>query len=181
MTGGTPFIIPKPRDEDKNLIRDIQRQLAEGTMPFDISVMPLSPQLKHIITGCCNPDPFLRLPAPYVAELLSDLMFRNPPIIECDYPALQSTQRHILSRVLALRDMSSSDKKATPPENITEQDAKVLKDSSNQEMDPTSCFLFGAAIWYDIVPVSIYDAEVTEPIGNRPHSKGELFRTNLRA
>jgi hypothetical protein len=162
--GTFPFSIHPADASSSTTIDTIKRKLAEGILPWGDDANQGWDDVYTIVRGCWNSTPSLRPPAAYVAQALLDLYARrsitNKPSPADEIP--EAVKNSVFQMIVSKRAHLSA---TSVPRDV----ALMLERSVATRNDPRSSFLLGAAIWWDLVPVDMFNDGKSEHLEKPPY------------
>jgi hypothetical protein len=149
LTGTFPFSCPPPDVLQRKTT--IQEALGAGASPWDLSLTTANnsvlDQIRPYICDCWSVIPTLRPPAAFVTQKIFDVLTLHSAHLPAVIHSLSSPLKE-----RALRSIRSKrEKKSILP--VASEDAQVLKRFAGHQLDPHASFLFGASLWWDLVPL----------------------------
>jgi hypothetical protein len=157
---------PTRLSEDQ--VTTISQQLANGVLPWTSDAPINDVDVYAIVRGCWNLIPQLRPPAGYTAQRLLDLVAR------CSVSSDKASS--IVEVPAEVKDLVfqkiEARRKKGPVDAVYSYHASMLHDAVIAQNDPLSSALLGAAIWWELAPMDIYNIERLTCVGSALPEEG---------
>jgi hypothetical protein len=150
VSGSFPYDQPYEVFEGETA-KHIRERVANSSLPWVNcpSTDPLLNRVAKIVTECCRPRPNVRPSAAYVAHCLFEI--QESAAVKIDPTAsLTEDVKSQVSKILDEADEAAKRGIEPASKKLDAQLTQELRDFVSQN-DPVACFLYGSAIWYNLV------------------------------